>query len=1104
FVAEEFNVASDDILIDADKVFTDARAFYATAIDIQGKDVIINRLGNPQFSLELGLIEFATRESDFGMLSKDLKFFKHGEDKKDTVLFAGFTEFNLTDLDLNTVQEDSLAKVGTVYLNDLLVINNLPLDEKEVERAAKEADKRSPTFDVTEFTLGDNLPDLLKSVTISEISLEHINYRQHENLLVNDFQLLTRQMVIDDRPAFAKGNFLHAEQFEIFMDSVYYKASDNTLQVSLNEYNLAMDTGMGKMSMEDVKVNLQGEMDAAAKLDHFRITGIDTRDLDEKIFTIDSIAMVYPRVTADIGGGSSTTDSSPEAEMDLYPAIEDLLAEVQINIIAIQDADIQVAGIAGNGNTARLPHLDLTVSDILIAEGTAFEDDRILHAKDISLEVENIDFPLPDDIHFVRLRKFEMSTGEGYLVTEGLRFDHSGDTESLLENPEVDQVYTATNKRFTINNLNYGSLINEVGLYAGSISLDGLDVEVFGEPLMDDEEAQKAAREAEKEADKHTPGFDIDKFTLADNLPDALDAVYIGNLSLTDINILQEDFINVGGLEVRLNQMAIDNRPAFAENRFLHSKVFKIAMDTVGFINQEDMMLIALNDFDFDMSNGTGDFTIDRLVANHQDRTQGEMYVDATINDFSIKGIDTRELVDRRFAINEILVSNPIVKFDMGEDLTDADTSAPNEEADQDMQLDLYPAIEDFLNSIQIDRIAVIDAEIEMLQEAGDIDIGRLPDLNLEITDLLIAEGTAFKNNRVMHAQDIAMQMNNIDIPLPDDVHRVSLDHFDLSTGEGFLVMDGLVYDYNENYRKIMEGPETNMVFSIKNDHFKIEGMDLSTVLNEIDNIDELNIMLSAITVDGLDVKVLVDNNYPAEEPEDELPPTLQQMIKEIEIPFYLGDLTLTGGHIEYEELAEGADEPGIMTMENLLVNVDKLTNIDSLIGNSLTSMINIDVMLMGDGHLRTELAIPMYDVLEPVRFSGDLDSLDVTTLNRYTEFTTLFGFESGIIYTMRWDFDAGTELAEGIFGLSYEDLVIRLSESDSPERAGFLWQVGAYLANALVIDTDISEHKSDPPKKVDFDRVKEEEESFIDHYVASIIAGLLEIKGFPLDIIDP
>ncbi|KEO74613.1 AsmA family protein [Anditalea andensis] len=1099
FEAEEFNVGSDDILIDADRVFTDARAFYASAIDIQGKDVVINRTGEPQFNLEMGLIEFATRESDFGMLSKNLKFFKHGETKEDTVLFAGYTEFNLTDLDLNRVQEDSLGKIGTVFLNELAIINNLDLNPD-----AETSDNiESDPFDFSKFSLADQLPELLKSVTITEISLEHINYRQHEDLKIHDFSFFTRHMTIDEKPAFANKQFLHAEQFEILIDSVQYQGPDNNIKLNLSDYKLAMESGLGRMSMNDINANLSLDLTANTKIDRFKITGINTQNLVDKVFKIDSIAMVYPRLIAELDNNpedKGADNGSSDAEMDLYPAIEKVLESLQINTISIQDADIRMDGVPGSGKTALIPHMDLTISDIFIAEGTAFKDNRILHTEDISLSLKNFEIPLPDDIHFVKLRSFGLSTGDGYLNTEGLLFDHIGDSKKHLEDPEVDQVYTVSNRSFSIKNLNYGSLIREVGFYAGNISMDGLDAEIFGQSLMAEDETE----ESNGGENESIAAFDVNKFTLVDYLPEGLDAIYIGAISLQDINILQKDKLKLGGLEFEVNQMAVDNRPAFKENRFLHTKKFRIAIDTVGFINEHDRLHLGINDMEFDISQGLGNFTIENLHALHEDRIQDQMYINAAIDNFNIKGIDTRSLVDRKFAIDEINLINPIVRADAGSSM-DQQTEEDIPEEEEEMELDLYPFINDFLEELRIHRIAIVGAELKMLETAGDIQIGRLPDINLEVTDLLIAEGTAFKSNRVMHAIDIDLQMGHIDFPLPDEVHRVKLDQFKMSTNKGILSISGLVYDFNENYPSIMQNQETNMVFSLRNDLFQIEGMDFSNVMNDINEIDELGILLDKILVDGLDVKVLIDNNFPTQENDNDGAPTLQKMIKDIEIPFYLGDLSLKNGHIELKELAEGAEEPGIMTLESLFVNINSLTNIDSIIGNDLLSFINVDVMLMGNGHFQTKLAIPMHHLEQPVRFSGELDSLDVTTLNRYTEYTSLFGFESGMIYTLLWDFEAGNEAAEGIFGLSYEDLVVRLSESDSPEPAGFLWQVGAYLANVLVIDTDISEHKSDPPKKVDFHRAKDdEEESFMEHYIASIIAGLLEIKGFPLDIIDP
>ncbi|WP_373495427.1 hypothetical protein, partial [Aquiflexum sp.] len=140
FNAEDFNLFSDDILIDADRVFTDGRAFFASEIDIQGRNVTVDRVGSPQFQIFLELIEFETRESEFSMLSENARFFKQGESAQDTVLFASAQEFVFTDLNMNRVQEDSVANVNRIFLGHLTLINNMDMDDEEAGPSAEEVD----------------------------------------------------------------------------------------------------------------------------------------------------------------------------------------------------------------------------------------------------------------------------------------------------------------------------------------------------------------------------------------------------------------------------------------------------------------------------------------------------------------------------------------------------------------------------------------------------------------------------------------------------------------------------------------------------------------------------------------------------------------------------------------------------------------------------------------------------------------------------------------------------------------------------------------------------------------------------------------------------
>lgn len=1100
FDAEQFHVNTDDFLIDADKVFTDGRSFFASRIDIDGKDVHVIRSGLDPFEIGLGVIEFETRESDFGMLSQNAYFFKKGKSSRDTVFFTSVDKFEIDELGLNKVKEDSVAVIKSALLDGLKVINNFELEEVEQEDTV--------SMDLTEFALGGYLPELLDKLEIATVSLQNIDYRQKEEVEVSGIFFESQNMVIDKVPAFSEDRFMHAEKFKFSIDTLSFFEEEQMIQIGFSDLKLDIENGLGGFGLRNIQAkhstHINGEMYAQVEVSAFNITGIDTRRVTEKIFEVDSISIEYPQLYADIGkmaNGDGQEDelSQDDMELDFYPFIEEYLQEFRINKIALIEANISLAGLEGNDDVAKFPAVYAQVSDLHIAEGSAFEGIRFLHADDIALRLERIDFPIPGDAHRIELDLFRLSTREGFIRARGVKYGHGGDHEEVLDGGDIDQVFTVTNKYFGIENLSFPGLMNEEFI-AGSIQLNGLDVEVFGEvPEAVKEASDETVEEAEKEIEKMDL-MKISEYSMLGVLPEGIKRLAIGRISFEDMNLKQNDLIKMKGFGVSVKEMVIDQRAAFVDNRFLHANSMELTIDTLNYIDQIEDLQLAIKDFRFAMDDGEGEFGLDNIKAKHKGDQKGDIELDAEVNAFRVSGINTQELLERKFSMDSVSIEYPKIVADLGEMYEEMDEANGEVETDgQELELDFFPAIEDYLDELKIKHFVVKDADISLTGLSEDKEmLGQLPLIDLEIFDLKVAEGTAFEDGRLIHAADLSLRMENIDLPLPDEVHRVKLDLFDMSLGEGFLRADGFQYGYNENFEKILEGTETNMVFKAQNEKFLIEGFDFSKALSQE------GVFADAITIDALNVEVFLDNNFPAEEADEELPATIQMMIKEVGMPIYLGDLSLKNGHIAFEELAEGAEESGKFTLENLSINFENLTNVDEKISKERETQIHVDANIMGEGHLVANLLIPMHDEYAKVNFSGDIDSLDLVALNRYTEYTSLFGFESGMIYTLKWNFDAGNDRSEGIFGLSYENLNIQLSESDSPAPAGALWQIGAYLANALLLDEDKSEDQSDPPKKVDFDRQKEENESFIEHYIASLMAGLIEFMGFPLSIIDP
>ncbi|MDQ3394945.1 MAG: hypothetical protein M3512_12640 [Bacteroidota bacterium] len=764
-------------------------------------------------------------------------------------------------------------------------------------------------------------------------------------------------------------------------------------------------------------------------------------------------------------------------DLDIYPLINDHVDKLKLNDLRFRNFDLTLLNIESHDTLVfGADEFNVLSDDILINANKVFTDARAFYASKIDILGKDVTIKRSGNTQWqTALEVIELKTRESDfgLLSENVLFYKEGKTKN-------DTLLFASYEVFNLFDLDLNRVQEDSVAHIKSLSLQSL--RVINNFDIDKEDA--------KEADNKNTGFDITKFSLGDNLPDLLDRIRIDEVLLKDINYQEQNHLTVQKISFASQNLIFDKKPAFSDNRFFHAKAFNVSIESLKYLERKRMLEIALDSFDIQIKNGTGNLSIDHLAARNTKRVAGELYAEAALEGFKIMGIDTRELTDKKFNIDSIAMEYPKLLVELG-------SGTGEENVDESLKLDLYPLIEGILNEVQINKIAVIGADIKLSGMEGNQNTLNLPAVYLQLSDVLIAEGTAFEGGRVMHADDIAVRMERILFPLPDNVHKINLDLLRMSTREKFLHAYGLTYDYNQNYMKILKGPESNQIMNISNNSFLVDNLEYEHL------IKQKGLFASSVSSEGLNVKIYKDNNYPAEESTLSYN-TPQQMIKDIGLPFYIGNISIGNTDIVYEELSEGAEKPGKISLNNLNLKVDDFSNVNKIILNKPETAIYVNGLLLGDGYFETDMLIPMQDENQPVKISGKVDTFDLKKLNRYTEFTTRFGVESGTIYKILWEFEAGKSQAVGSFGLSYDNLNVQLSESKSSDPAGTLFQIGAFLANELVINEEIAAKKSEEPEIAEFEREKDEEESFVDHYVSSLMAGFLEVMGFPLSLINP
>lgn len=796
---------------------------------------------------------------------------------------------------------------------------------------------------------------------------------------------------------------------------------------------------------------------------------------------LDRISFLELDIQAKVRSLDPQEDADPFRwkDLNIYPLIEDQIDRIRINDMRFNDLALSLINIE-TMDTLRVESetFNLQSDDILVDANRVFTDGRSFYASKIDVSGKNLNIRRSGQSSYhVAIDNFEA-------VTRGNALGFLSENASLLipGNPNPDTLVFASAREFVIIDLSLQRLVKDSVANIQRIVLK--DFAMINNLEADEKEVQRA--------DKNVPGFDISEFSLGDNLPDLLDRVIIHDISLQNINYKQHDNISVNGLDFSSQEMIIDKRPAFGENRFMHASQFGFFIDTVSFLETEQMIHTTFNDLSFEINQGMGSLELNNLTVNHTEQTPGQMFAEVSLNQFLVTGINTKKLTDSVFSVDSIAIVNPGIFIAL------AETSQKGDESDP--VLNLYPAIADYLTVLQINKIAVIEADIKLEGLIGNNDLLHLPRGYLQVFDLRIAEGTAFDGGRILHAADITAMVDGMVVPLPDDVYTVSLDRIKVRMAQGLFELNGLSYDHQGNYLPILKGPESNQVFKIANEKLLIQGLDYAAL------IKQEGFFARSVISEGMQVDIYKDNHFPAKETEESYP-TARQMIKNLDtpMPVSLGEFSIKNASITYEEMAEGGEQAGKFSMDDFDLAIKNFSNAENVINDGLETVIEVNGLLMGAGYFEAELNIPMHDAKQPVIVSGKLDTLDLTRLNQFIEYTSQFGFESGTLYSLLWDFQTVDGVATGKFGMSYENLDVRLSEKKSPDPAGTFYQIGAYLANGLILDDAIAEDISDPPRVAEFSREKDkEEESFVDHYISSLMAGLLELMGFPLSIIDP
>ena len=490
------------------------------------------------------------------------------------------------------------------------------------------------------------------------------------------------------------------------------------------------------------------------------------------------------------------------------------------------------------------------------------------------------------------------------------------------------------------------------------------------------------------------------------------------------------------------------------------------------------------------IEDGTGRLGFEEIKALPKETPEGEMWYKAELGPVAVVGINTRDLLDRELSIDSIGIMSPTVVVNMpaSQGESQQKSSSANQQSQEFTPPNLYPLIQPYLDRFHLEKLAVIEAEMKLEEEQVGKPTLFVPSAYLQLRDVLIAEGTAYANGRVLHTEDIALRVENLQYPMPDSVYSAELALFRMSTFEQFMEARDFRLTHRKSGANLTESLKTSIAYELQHDLLRIDGILFSRM------IEEQGIFIGTIKSRGLDAHVYQNGNFQEKKEKEKKEAVMpQQMLKNLKMPVYVGNFDLNDGNVIYEQLASGADTAGFMEITDIFVNARNVTNLQYRLRKNPEILIGGGGKIMGSGPFETELVFHMLSDSSLVQISGDVDTLDMTKLNRFTNYTTPLAFSSGMLYQMKWNIEADVQKATGTLLMSYEDLTIQLSSADGSDTTGVFKDIGSFLINNLALETDVPAENPKEPEKAEITHERDKKD-FVSYYIASLVDGLKDI----------
>ncbi|MFV0376603.1 MAG: hypothetical protein ACK5JD_04785 [Mangrovibacterium sp.] len=951
-----------------------------------------------------------------------------------------------------------------VSLSDLFHKREMPVDRLTIYKpqltlnqqhnaTGKQAEEQSLLYHF----IGDYIRGVyakLVSIENGHVEFNDLRNKSDKSHIQSDFQFSLTNFAIDS--VSSRRN-----------DKLFYASN---LELEFGNYTMNMADQLHVLQIEDIKVSSAQQMASISKLHlypdkkknaeeilkrlnrsglyNIQIPSVQMRNTDihhaffRKKLNVNSFNISNPKIYIEIFAHSHKEEKALSLS-EFYDLVADYMTDIQVQEIALTDGEFQFVNHNRKGKTINLTNkFSLNLSNFKLNEQEILSN-RILLSERFDLKIRDHLFRLSDNVHFLKASEISFTSDKS-----------SGLIQNALLYPDPE-------------NIDFKNIPWHIQIAIPRIELAQIDVEqaVFGESFD-----VKSVRLLQPDIQLTRNHKSNGKFNLKDltiPLPEDLKTLSLGRVTLENgkLSVLKKEAgknvkLVESGISAELNEAMLKRTDSTNTARFSSSGILTKLTDVR--VTPTEIPLI-LTTKQIRYSSKEQKLSLVNLnVKNTGDRKHA--IIGVSIPQLDFEQLDATEAFDQnRVHARRILINNPVFSFRQRET--------------ERQRNPLYIKLPDDLASIMDELVA---GKVEVNNATFNIDtrtkVRTLDQVDIQLNDVLIDYQLS---KTLFGAKTTNLVRRNLHYEDKQNLYNILIDRFEFNSSDNNLSLTGLHINPRFNQNRFQE------LINYQQDYYSGDVANVKLTNIDLDRwFTEHELSGKTIDIEQINMLIYRDKRKPANL--NRYPPMPQQLVHQIELPFYFDSLKLNNSTFIYSEQVPEIPEPGRVSFEKTNARLYPFTNMKQALSARPEMILEARSNLMGASNLKAKFRFDMKSAVNQFEAKGSLSAFDLTAMNPITENGASISVRSGQLNRFDFEFSGDSVMTNGKLRFLYEDLKINIlaHRNGNTKEARFL----SFLANSLMLRSNSPRTKNWLPDEIYYRR--DPNKSTLNYWWKSIFSG--------------